>query len=78
MNSELMNEANDRWSSGDALEVGRLIYDHLPNDERPFWAAAILDLCRSLIPRVTEIDVSLPLERSSRCFPAGPQAYLES
>jgi len=56
MNRMLMEEAYKLWSSGNSLEAGRLIYDQIPNDERPSWAAEILDLCRGLIPRVPEID----------------------
>src|SRR6185369_3085902 len=56
MNRTLMEEAYMHWSSGNSIEAGRLIYDQIPNDERPSWAAEILDLCRGLIPRVPEID----------------------
>jgi hypothetical protein len=56
MNTKLMDEAHDRWSSGESLEVGRLIYEQLHNNDRPVWAAAILDLCRPLIPKVPEIE----------------------
>jgi hypothetical protein len=56
MNTELMDDAYRRWSSGDTLKAGRLIYEQLPNDRRPLWAASILNLCRSLIQRVSEID----------------------
>jgi hypothetical protein len=51
-----MDEAYRQWASGDPLKAGRQIYESLPNDRRPLWAASILNLCRSLIPRVPEID----------------------
>ena len=66
MNTELMGEAYNHWSSGDSLEAGRLIYEQISSDQRPLWAASILDLCRSLIPAVPEIDAiyDIALNRS--------------
>ncbi len=36
--------ANELWKKGSFLEAGRLLFEGLPKDEQPHWAAAILDL----------------------------------
>jgi hypothetical protein len=36
--------ARDYWQSGQLVEAGRLIYDNLPVEARPAWAARILRL----------------------------------
>ena len=58
MESKLIDEAFVHWSSGNPLEAGRIIYEQIPNDQRPLWAAEILNLCRPLIPNVSEIDAA--------------------
>lgn len=56
MNPNLIAEAYSHWSSGNPLEAGRLVYEQIPNNQRPFWASRILDLCIPLIPPVPEVD----------------------
>ena len=56
MKQDIIIEASNRWSSGGALEAGRILYEYLPNDQRPFWAARILAHCLQLICSVREID----------------------
>ena len=60
------SQAFTHWSSGEALEAGRLIYERIPTEQRPLWAAAILDECRRLIHSVPEINkiYELALDRS--------------
>jgi len=66
MEGKFINEAFVYWSTGNALEAGRLIYEQLPNNQRPLWAAKILNLGRQLIPTVSEIDTvyKIALNRS--------------
>lgn len=56
MKQDVIIEASRRWSSGRALEAGRILYEYLPNDQRPLWAARILAHCLQLIRSVREID----------------------
>lgn len=42
--SNLLKHAAERWEGGEPMEAGRLIYENLPNDVRPGWAARILRL----------------------------------
>jgi len=56
MKQDIIIEASNRWSSGRALEAGRILYEYLPNDQRPLWAARILAHCLQLIRSVREID----------------------
>lgn len=41
---------------GEILPAGKLIFEALPKDVRPFWAAGILDLCRKRFPHVREVE----------------------
>jgi len=75
MNRTLMEEAYMHWSSGNSIEAGRLIYDQIPNDERPSWAAEILDLCRGLIPRVPEIDAIYEIASDRSRWPEAYESF---
>jgi len=48
--------AKECWMRGEFLQAGKLIFEDLPKDVRPFWAATILDLCRKKFPHVREVD----------------------
>jgi hypothetical protein len=41
-NNIISSQAKENWQRGQVLEAGRLIFEHLPNDSRPKWAARIL------------------------------------
>lgn len=66
MNPDTIAAAYVHWSTGSPLEAGRLIYEQIPDVRRPPWAAAILDLCRPLIPPVPEIDAVREIAADSR------------
>ena len=44
MNNSDLQQAAKLWTTGEALEAGRLIFENLPSKERPRWAAGILKL----------------------------------
>ena len=48
--------AKEYWMRGEFLQAGKLVFENLPKDVRPFWAASILDLCRKRFPNVREVD----------------------
>jgi len=56
MKQDIILEVSNCWSSGRAFEAGRILYEYLPNDQRPLWAARILAHCLQLIRSVREID----------------------
>jgi hypothetical protein len=56
LKQDIIIEASKRWSSGQTLEAGRILYEYLPNNQRPLWAARILAHCLQLIRSVREID----------------------
>ena len=43
-NNDYLNKACQYWREGQTLEAGRLIFEHLPREARPNWAANILRL----------------------------------
>ena len=42
--NEILSEALALWKKGDALEAGKLIFENLPAETRPQWAARVLRL----------------------------------
>ncbi|MBS1795538.1 MAG: hypothetical protein JSS81_16910 [Acidobacteria bacterium] len=61
MKNEVLKAALTFWSNGDPLKAGRLIYDRIPNDDRPAWAGNILRFCSRPIPPVPEIETVLEI-----------------
>lgn len=41
---DLISEAYSHWKNGEDVETGRLLFERLPNEFRPKWAANILRL----------------------------------
>ena len=56
----ILTKARSLWTEGEALEAGKLIFDSLPRESRPEWAANIL----RLVLKRTGIK-SPPIERVS-------------
>lgn len=46
--SEFLERAAGYWRENQALEAGRLIFEHLPPDVRPMWAVRILKLVQDM------------------------------
>ena len=56
MATETVSKALELWNNDQATKAGWLLYEHIPLADRPFWAARILDLCRSLTQSRPEVD----------------------
>ena len=56
MKQKYIDEAYQYWKNGQPLEAGRILYERINVRHRPAWAAEILELCKNLIPSVSEID----------------------
>src|SRR5262245_20950773 len=56
MKQKYIDEAYLHWKSGQPLEAGRILYEHIEVKHRPSWAGEILELCKDLISSVSEID----------------------
>lgn len=54
--TDVIVKAREYWLAGNELKAGCLIYDVLPNNERPKWAVNVLLLLYPLIPPIDEID----------------------
>jgi hypothetical protein len=84
-NSGCMERAKECWQSNQPLEAGRLIYENLPVEDRPLWAARILRLAleksgadRSHFERILDtVDHPRQWGNGHRCFDILRQATLE-
>jgi len=53
---DIIAQAHEHWMADDRpLELGRVLYDHLPSAQRPLWAASILRLASTRIDAIPEI-----------------------
>lgn len=65
MQDNYIEQATNFWSSGNSLEAGRILYEHIPSELRPGWAANILHLCRSLRNPIAELDAVFEIAQDS-------------
>ena len=56
MEQKVSVKAQKYWNLEQPLEAGRLIYEHLPKEGRPIWAAKILQKVLYLVPKTMEIE----------------------
>jgi hypothetical protein len=54
--TEWLTAAEDSWRHGDALEAGKLLYEHLVVNQRPGWALAVLDACCAGLSVPSEVE----------------------
>src|SRR5689334_986880 len=67
MQDNYIEQATNFWSSGNPLEAGRILYEHIRSELRPRWAANVLNLCRGLKNPIAEVDAVFEIaEDSSR------------
>ena len=57
MKQKYIDEAYQYWKNGQPHEAGRILYEHINVSHRPAFWPVILELCKDLIPSVSEIDV---------------------
>jgi len=53
MKKKIIEEAKQVWSTGDYFNASKIIYEHIPVNYRPFWAADLLGISCHMI---TDID----------------------
>ncbi|HEX8599913.1 MAG TPA: hypothetical protein VF952_15545 [Chloroflexia bacterium] len=52
----IIDEARQHWEAGQALEAGRILFEHLPEEARPNWAANVLALAARHFPTIPEVE----------------------
>jgi hypothetical protein len=73
---ELFVEAEELWRNGDALRAGRLLYERLSADQRPGWAARVLEVCCQSTRRVpAEVDAVRQIARTRSRWNEGHDAF---
>lgn len=61
MNRELADEAKRLWDTGQSLEAGRLLYEHIPAKSRPIWAASVLVIAQRHVSALPEVETILAI-----------------
>jgi hypothetical protein len=75
MKLERTNEAYERWNSGDALFAGKIVYEQLPIQERPLWAARLLSRCAKVIPSVAAVEKVIEVALTPSLWPGAREAF---
>jgi hypothetical protein len=62
MNQDVIDQAHEHWMADNRpLELGRVLYDNLPTEKRPLWAASLLRLAYTRTRLIPEIDQLLDI-----------------
>jgi|ERR1017187_7658949 hypothetical protein len=75
MKLERTNEAYDHWISGEAILAGKIVYEQLPVQERPLWAARLLGRCAKLIPSVAAVEKTVEVALTPNLWPNAREAF---
>jgi hypothetical protein len=70
-----VDELKRLWDADRGIEVGAMIYEALPNDLRPAWAADILDLCQRQLSPVPAIEAVVAIARDAGRWAEGHAAF---
>ena len=68
-------QAKRDWEAGRALDAGRLLYERVPKQQRPGWAARVLELVRDLAPKTPEVERILEIARDPVRWPEAHPAF---
>lgn len=71
----MIEEARATWESGNIAKTGYLIFESLTNDQRPLWAANILELCCEFIPKIPEVTHIMNIARNPINWNQGRAAF---
>lgn len=61
---QVVHEAQELWNAGHSLEAGKLIFEHIPREHRPAWAAGVLEIARGYFPPSREIEAVLEFAKN--------------
>ncbi len=68
-------QAQRDWEAGRALDAGRVLYEHMPRQQRPAWAAHVLEFVKALVPKTPEIERLLEIARNPAKWPEAQEAF---
>jgi len=60
----ILKRAYDLWMSDQALEVGKIIYERLPDEIRPIWAATVLEFALPFVTMRPEMERLLEMVKN--------------
>jgi len=75
MKQRATDKAKELWNAGRALEAGRLLYERIPVELRPAWAAKILALACNYIPAIPEVEAVLEITSDPSRWPEAREAF---
>jgi len=73
---DVIRSARGQWDAGDGYEAGKSIVEHIPNEDRKFWAANILEQVYGLVETIPEIESLLNLARNDEKWEIEAQELL--
>ena len=75
MKLERTHEAYDLWISGEAVFAGKIVYEQLPVQERPLWAARLLSRCAKLIPSIASVEKVIEVALTPSLWPTAREVF---
>ena len=75
MGKHPLKQARELWEAGKYLDAGRLLYEALPHERRPGWAAEILAAVTPYAPQTPAIDRVLEVARTPARWHEGHDAF---
>lgn len=70
-----VSRAGHLWREGRAVDAGRLLFERIPDDSAPRWAAEILDFCRHRIGSLPAVDDVAAVARDPSRWPRAHAAF---
>lgn len=70
-----VSQARRLWREGRAVDAGRLLFERIPDQDAPRWAAEILDFCRHRIGSLPAVDDVAAIARDPSRWPRAHAAF---
>lgn len=71
----LVDEAREHWDEGRLLEAGRLLYERIPIELRPVWAAEVLAIACNHLPIIPEVETVLEMASDPSRWPEAYETF---
>lgn len=75
MKQRLIDKVQEHWKAGRSLEAGRLLYENIPVELRPAWAAEVLAIARSHVPPIPEVEAVLEIASNPSRWPEARETF---
>jgi hypothetical protein len=70
-----MDELKKKWKGENPLDVGKILFEKIPFEKRPAWAAKILSLATTWIRHIPEVDFLLAIAHDPKEWEKGHYAF---